>query len=143
MNKNEKKICLSCSISQELYIIWFSFMVHICKMIIFPGIFFIFSKIWFSRSSGGSKSKKWPKITTNSVLHVIFQDPRIIWSSFIVDMCKRIIFPDVFFSIFQMEKNDPKWKKLCCTPSQELYIIHLSFLVHMCKMTISRGIFSF
>ena len=143
MKKKWKKICLSCSISQEPYIIWFSFMIHICKTIISPGIFFIFSKIWFSGSSGGSKSKKWPKMTTNSVLHVIFQDPWIISSSFIVDMCKRIIFPDIFFSIFEMAKNDPKWKKLCCIPSQELYIIRLSFLVHMCKMMISRGIFSF
>ena len=42
------KFCLSCSISQELYIIWLSFMVHICKMIISPGTFLIFSKFWFS-----------------------------------------------------------------------------------------------
>ena len=48
MVQNEKKICLSCSISQETCIIWFSFMVHLCKMVISTGTFFIFSEFWFS-----------------------------------------------------------------------------------------------
>ena len=47
MVQNDQKFCLSCSISQELYIIWLSFMVHMCKIIISPGAFFIFSKFWF------------------------------------------------------------------------------------------------
>ena len=55
---NEKKLCLSCSIAQEPYIIWFSFMVHMCKMIISPGSFFIFSKIRFFRWLRESKCKK-------------------------------------------------------------------------------------
>ena len=38
--------------SGDLNFIWLSFMVHICKMIISPGAFFIFSRIWFSRLSG-------------------------------------------------------------------------------------------
>ena len=33
-----EKFCLAHSISQEPYIIWFSFMVHMCKMIISPSI---------------------------------------------------------------------------------------------------------
>ena len=37
----------SCSISQESCIIWFSFMVLMCKLIISPGMFFSFSKFWF------------------------------------------------------------------------------------------------
>ena len=32
--QNDKKLCLSLFISQEPYIIWLSFMVHMCKMII-------------------------------------------------------------------------------------------------------------
>ena len=49
MVQNEKKFCLSCSISLESYIIWFSFIVLMCKMIIPRGDFFIFSKFRFSR----------------------------------------------------------------------------------------------
>ena len=49
--QNDKKFCLLHSISQETYIIWLSFMVHICKMICL-GVFFIFSKFWFSGSIG-------------------------------------------------------------------------------------------
>ena len=66
MAQNEKKYCLSRSISQKPYIIWFSFMVHICKMIVSTSIFcFIFSKFWFSALSGGKRAKiipKWQKI---------------------------------------------------------------------------------
>ena len=40
MVQNEKKICLSRSISQEPYIIWFLFMIHMCKMMISSGLFF-------------------------------------------------------------------------------------------------------
>ena len=53
MVQNEKKFCLSRSISQEPYIIWFSFMMHMCKMIISMSIFFIFSNSWFSDLLGG------------------------------------------------------------------------------------------
>ena len=34
-------------VSQELYLIWFWFLVHMCQMIISPANFFIFSKVWF------------------------------------------------------------------------------------------------
>ena len=50
--QNDKKSCPSHSISQEPYIIWPLFMVHICKMIISSNVFFIFSKFWFSGSFG-------------------------------------------------------------------------------------------
>ena len=69
--QNDKKFCLSCSISQEPYIVWLSFVVCKCKMIISSGFFVIFSKFWFFRFLGGSKGKKWPKMTKNSVVHYI------------------------------------------------------------------------
>ena len=47
MAQNDKKFCLSHSVSQELYLIWLWFLVHLCKMMIFPAIFFIFLKFWF------------------------------------------------------------------------------------------------
>ena len=51
--QNYKKFCLLCFISQESYILWLSFMVHLCEIMIFPGIFFSFSKFWFSGLLGG------------------------------------------------------------------------------------------
>ena len=45
MVQNDKKYCPLRLISQKLYIIWLSFMVHMCKMIISPGNIFIFFKI--------------------------------------------------------------------------------------------------
>ena len=55
------QFCPSCSISQEPYIIC---MVHMCKIIISPSGFFIFSKCWFFgllEGSGGDgvKYTKW------------------------------------------------------------------------------------
>ena len=51
--KNGPKFSPSCSIAQEPYIIWLSFMVHMCKMIISPGIVLIFPKFSFSELLGG------------------------------------------------------------------------------------------
>ena len=57
--QNDKKFCPSRLISQKPYIIWLSFMVHVSKMIISPGSFFIFSKFWFFRLLRGLNRKKW------------------------------------------------------------------------------------
>ena len=67
MTQNDKKFCLLHPISQEPFIIWFSFMMHICKMIISAGFYFIFSKFWFFGLFNGINSKKWSKMTKNSV----------------------------------------------------------------------------
>ena len=45
--QNDKKFCLLRSISQEPYIIWLSFILHTCRIIISPGIFFLFSHFNF------------------------------------------------------------------------------------------------
>ena len=69
---NDKKFCLLHSISQEPYIIWLSFMVHMCKMIISPDCFFIFSKFWFFWLLEGNSAKngpKWQKILSTA-LHI-------------------------------------------------------------------------
>ena len=68
--KNDPKWQKNMSVTSYIsgpYVIWSSFMVHICKRIISPYIFFIFSKFWFSGSLGGWKVKKWPKMTKHSV----------------------------------------------------------------------------
>ena len=58
MVQNEKKFCLLCSISQESYIIWFSFVVLMFKMIIPPGFFFHFFKILIFQVVRGVKGQK-------------------------------------------------------------------------------------
>ena len=66
--QNDKKFWVSCSISLEPYVMWLSFMLHVCKMIKSPGVFVNFSKFWFYGSSGGrgwgwkgKKGLKWQK----------------------------------------------------------------------------------
>ena len=55
--QNDRKFCLLHSISEKPCIIWLSFMVNICKMIISSSVFFIFSKFWFFGSIGGQPSE--------------------------------------------------------------------------------------
>ena len=97
MVQNDKKFCLSRSRSQEPYIIWLSFMIHMCKIIISPGVFFHFFKIFIFRVVRGVKrvknSPKWQKVLS-IMLHS--QEPCIIWLSFMVHMCNRIISPGFF-----------------------------------------------
>ena len=93
-------------ISEEPYIVWLSFMVHMCKMIISPGIFFNFFKIlifWGVVGVGweGGVGVKVQKMVQNDKKFCrsscsISQEPYIIWLSFMVHICKMII-PSVFF----------------------------------------------
>ena len=116
-----------------------------------PGVFLIFSKFWFFGLLGGKRAEngpKWQKIL--SVTYSISQEPYIIWLSFMVPMCKKIISLGVFlfFRIFifrvvkgqKMVHND---KKFCALRfvSQEPYIIWLSFMLHLCKMIKCPGNF--
>ena len=103
--------------------------------------FFIFSKFWFFELLVGQKGIKWPKMTKNYLSFSISQELYIMWSSFIVHMCK-MIFLGIFFIFQNCQK---KAKKNCLLQSifQELYIIWLSFMVQMCKMIIPLGFFFF
>ena len=83
MVPNDKKFCLSLQ-SQESYIIWLSFVVHLCEMMISSGIFLFFQNFGFLGCYGGAKNgPKWEKI----LLCSIFQEPCIIWFSFMVHLC--------------------------------------------------------
>ena len=95
MVQNDKKFCLMCSISQESYIISYLFMVLMCKMIISLGVFFIFSKFWFSELLGGKGQKLAHNDKKLCLLRLIFQEPYIIWLSFVVHQCKVIISPGI------------------------------------------------
>ena len=95
------------SISQESHIC-LSFVVRKCKMLINSGVFFIFSKFWYFRLLGVSKGKKRPKITKRLCLScLISQEPYIIWFSFMVHMCKRIMSPGAFYMV--NGKNDKNY----------------------------------
>ena len=125
-----------------------------CKMIISKGIFFIFSKFWFSGLSGGQKGEKWSKMGKNCLSCSISQETYIIWSSFVICKCKMIIFSGFFFYFFKilifqvvrkvkgekMTQNDKKLF-LSYSISQETYIIWLWFLVHMCNVRTSQDAF--
>ena len=99
--------------------IWLSFTVQICKMIISPGTFLIFSVFWFSGSIGDKRTIQNDK---NFCLSgSISQEPHIIWLPFMVYMCKVIISLGRFWfwgSLgVQRTKNGPKWQKesVCLT----------------------------
>ena len=96
--QNDKKFCVSSFISQEPYIIWLSFMVHLCKMTISSVVFFHFFKIlifWVVRGLRGQKMIQNDK--KFCPLHSISQELYIIWLSSMVHICKMTISPDVFF----------------------------------------------
>ena len=145
------------SISPEPHIIWFSFMVPICKMILSPGVFFNF-KIFIVQVVRGLKGQKMAqndkKISVCCTLYFrnhISYDLHL-WYTF---MYKRIISPGIFFIffkilIFKIIRGEVKGQKMaqsdkifCLSHSefQEPYIIWLWFLVHMCKMMISPANF--
>ena len=151
----DKKSCVLLSISQETYIIWFSFVVHKCEMMKYR-VFLFFFKILIFRVVNGVKGQKMAQ--NNKKLCMLLstsQEPYIIWSSFVVHNC-NLISSSVFFIFFKiviswivskvkeykMAQND---KKLCLAHSisQEPYIIWFSFLIHLCKMMVRPGIFSF
>ena len=166
-------------------------MVLMFKMILRPGVFFTFSKCWFSGllgGGGGNRAKNSPKWQTMSV--VLNISGYIIWSLFVVHMCKMIISPGVFFyyhyyffkvlifwvvrrvkgqkwpkmtknsvlctlylrnhASYDLDlwytcytKNNPKWQNDSNSISAELFFIWLWLLVHMCKLMISPAFFFF
>ena len=153
--QDDKKLCLLHFMSQEPYILWSWFMVHMHKMMIYPGFFYIFSKFWFLRSILGQNSKKWPEMTIMSVTFHIWESIHRIIVFFLLHKFKMMTSPDVcfIFSKFWFPGllgvggnrvgNGPKWQKILShSVSQELYLIWLCFLVHMCKMMISSEFFS-
>ena len=75
---------------------------HLCKMVILPSIFFIFSKFWFSGFKKGEGRVKGQKMVQNEKkLHSISQESYIMRFSFMVLVCEMIISPVVFFHFFK------------------------------------------
>ena len=87
------------SMSRELYIIWLSFMVQMCKMMVSPGIFFNF-KILIFQVVRELKGKKWPNMTKISICRALcFRNHQIGRAGGRGGGVKRA-------------KNDPKWQKI-------------------------------
>ena len=128
---------------------WLSFIVHMCKMIITPGSFFIFFKILIFWVVKGKKTVQNDK--KFFPLHSMSQEQYIIWLSFMIHVCKMIISSGVFLYFHNLifwvhrgvkgQKTVQNDKKFCLlhSISQKRYIIWLSFMVQMWKMTISPG----
>ena len=84
---------LSCFISQGPYVIWFSFMVHMGKMM--TEVFFIVSKFWFFVSTGGKRAEngsRWQKSSRS-----ISQEAYVVWLWFLVHMCTIMASLDASF----------------------------------------------
>ena len=118
-------------------------------------MFFTFFKIFIFWVNKGVKRQKMTQNDEKFCLsNTISKEPYIIWSSFTVHLCKRVVYP-ASFSFFQNfdfpgcwkgkkgKKISPKWQKILFVTlvSQEPYIMWLSFMVHMCKMLISWDVF--
>ena len=100
MVENVKKLCLSCSISEEPCIIWLSFMVHLCKLIISLAVFSFFQSFDLAnwRHKRAKNGPKWQKIVAVSF---VSQEPCMILFWFLVHMCKMMISPAIFFIFFK------------------------------------------
>ena len=87
MAQDDKKFHLLHFISQEPCMIWLSFMVHLCKIMISPGVFFFFFKILILWVVIGFEVKG-QKIVQNEKkfcqLRSISEESYIIWFSFTV-----------------------------------------------------------
>ena len=108
--------------SQELYIIWLLFMVHMCKMIIFLGIFSFFQNYVFLGRYWEVKGGK--TVQNNKKIHfwVVKQQKMaqndkmfcllclvsgiiIIWSLFMIHTCKQVISLGIFYSVCLYRRN--------------------------------------
>ena len=59
-------------IPQEPYLIWLWFLVHMCKMMLSPAIYFIFLKFLFFGCVGGESKGKNDSWLTISVCHTLY-----------------------------------------------------------------------
>ena len=74
MALNDRQFCQSHSVSQEPYIVWLWFLVHMCKWWYLQQIFSFFKILIFWVFRGDKRSKKWPKITNLSMFCSISQE---------------------------------------------------------------------
>ena len=149
------KINLSCATLQEQYSIWSWFLVHLCKMMITPGIFSIFQNFDFLCCWWGKSAKngpKWQKILSvvlhisGTIYHIIVIDATLVWNDYnskLFFCFIKILVSWVVVGGVKGQKIVQNDKKFClpCSMSQESGIVWLSFSVHKCKTMISPQFF--
>ena len=89
---------------------------------------FIFSKFWFSGLWGGKRAKSGLKSQKICLSHSILQETCIIWSWFLVHMCKMItstvaffIFPKFWFFGMLGRQKGKKWSRIKTTKMTHHY----------------------
>ena len=121
--QNDKNICLLHSISQEPNIIWLSFMVQMCEMIISWSVFFNVKILLFQVVRGAERAKNGPKMTKISVCCTLNFRNHIPYDLHLWCTCmyERIISAGIFsfFSKFWFSgslggsvKKGKKWPKM-------------------------------
>ena len=95
-NGPKRQKAMSHSVSQELYLIWLCFVVHVhtCKMMISPAIIFLFSKVWFSRFF---KVHQWMARKFRGVPHLLHMC--VIFYKVVGFVSKNLIPSNVFFNL--------------------------------------------
>ena len=99
-SKWQKTVCCALYISQESYIIWSMFMVHMCNRMISPGFFYIYSKFlfWEWASKREKNSPKW-----RIIMFVVFHISWSIYASYDCDFwytCVKWWHLQMVFSFF-------------------------------------------
>ena len=77
--------------------IWSWLLVHLCKIMIFPGIFFIFLKFWFFGLLESQRAKTGPWWQTNSVCYTSYLRNHISHDCHLWYTCVKF-FQTIFFS---------------------------------------------
>ena len=95
---------------------------------------------------GGSKGKKWPKMTKKLSFALTSQEPYITWSWSMVHMCKKIISPGVFLPFFQIlifKVNSEVEEQLMSVTLHiwVTYMVWLCFFLHKFKVVTSQDAF--
>ena len=101
MFQNDKTFCPLRWTSQEPYLMYLSFMVHVYEIVISPGIFFIFSKFWYFGLFGWWKGKKQSKITKNCVCQAPYFRNHTSYDCYLWYTCVKWYCLQVVFSFFQ------------------------------------------
>ena len=81
----------------ELNIIWLGFLVHCCKMMISPGILFIFQKFWFLGPTSVERAKRGLHWCAH---HFLVTISLLVW--FLVHSCRIMKFIGLFLTFIKL-----------------------------------------
>ena len=99
-------------------------MVHMSKVIISPGISFIFSKFWFAGSIRRVKGQKTVQNDKKILSCAPYLRNHALYDCHLWYMCKMVISPDIFFNVSKVwfsrlpggekPKTSQKWQTILC-----------------------------